>query len=422
MNPSRISIVFRRLILVAIPSAAIIIAFGLAACRQKAADPVGVWRGFVKNKSGEQVAFTLEVKREGDRVAGSLVNGDERTTSTGGSFDGKTLKLRYDFYDGELTATLEGDQLRGVFERKWRREILRRELRAERSEPGVKLVAGAAPDISGDWVLRVGEGDKQRIWRAWFRQQGAEVRGTIIPVNGDWGAMFGTFENGQLTLSRFDGINAHLCKANLTADGKLEGLLDSERKFIAQRAESPGAPAPPDPHTYTSLKNLAEPLRFSFPDLDGKMVSSSDERFRNKVVIVSITGSWCPNCYDEAPVLNEFYDRYRAQGLEIVALAFDYTGDATRDIRQVKIFARQNNIKYPMLYAGATDETEKKLPQLDNFGAYPTTIYIGREGLVKRIHVGFEGKATGERFTRLKAEMESLVRELLDQKSSSPLN
>jgi hypothetical protein len=104
--------------------------------------------------------------------------------------------------------------------------------------------------------------------------------------------------------------------------------------------------------------------------------------------------------------------------LEIVSLSFEYTGAAKRDMEQVKIFAKRHRVKYLMLYAGATDETEKKLAQLTNFGAYPTTIYIGRDGLVKRIHAGFEGKATGERFTRLKAEMEELIKELLSAKDA----
>jgi hypothetical protein len=112
------------------------------------------------------------------------------------------------------------------------------------------------------------------------------------------------------------------------------------------------------------------------------------------------------------------YDRYKAQGLEPVALAFEYTGETARDLEQVKIFAKRYGLTYPVLLAGSTEEgqIQKKLPQLVNFGAYPTTIYIGRDGLVKRIHAGFEGKATGERFTKLKSDTEELIKELLDQR------
>ena len=385
---------------------------------QQASDPIsGEWRAVVLNKAGEEVAFKLDLKREGEQIVGALVNGDERVVSTSGSFDGKMLKLRYDFYDGDLTATLDDNKLSGTFQRQWRKETLRRELRAWREASNVKLQATNGADINGDWLLRVDEGEKQKVWRASFHQNGAEVRGTIIPLSGDWGTMTGKFENGQLTLSRFDGINAHLFKARLGANGALEGLIDSERKAVAERVgNTSNLPTPPDPSAYTSLKNPKEPFRFSFPDLGSKIVSSTDERFRNKVVLVTITGSWCPNCHDEAPVLNDLYQRYHARGLEVVGLAFEYTGNYERDRQQVKIFARRHQIQYPMLLAGTTDEgdLEKKLPQLVNFGAYPTTIFIGRDGLVKKIHAGFEGPATGERFTKLKAEMEELVKELLD--------
>ncbi len=397
--------------------------FCLIACKQSSSDPVGTWRGFIKNPSGEEVAFTLEVKREGGQIVGSLVNGDERTTSTNGSFDGNTLKLRYDYYDGELTATVDDDQLRGTFDRQWRKQTLKRELRAERGEKsGGSASAGA--NISGEWVLRVGEAPKQSLWRAAFKQEGSDLRGTIIPVSGDWGEITGTIENGRLTINRFDGINSRVIKAELKPDGTLEGvvdlgLFDPKRKVIAERLDPENEESIaglPDPENYTRMSNQGEPLRFSFPDLEGRIVSSTDERFKNKLVIVSITGSWCPNCHEESPLLQEFYDRYHGQGLEVVALAFEYTGDPQRDLEQVKIFARRHNISYPMLLAGSTEEGEigRKLPQLVNFGAYPTTIFIGRDGLVKRIHTGFEGKATGERFTKLKAEYEELIKELLE--------
>jgi thiol-disulfide isomerase/thioredoxin len=235
--------------------------------------------------------------------------------------------------------------------------------------------------------------------------------------------MTGSFENNQLILNRFDGINCRVLKATLTPRGTLEGfvdlgLFDPKRKIVAERLTDGNKASVanlPDPRNYTRMKNPTEPFRFSFPDPDGKTVSSTDERFKNKVVIVTITGSWCPNCYDEAPVLQEFYDRYRDRGLEVVALSFEYTGDAARDAKQVKAFASHLGVKYPVLYAGATDDAGKNLSQLENFGAYPTAIYIGRDGLVKHIHAGFEGKATGERFIRLKSEMQTLIEDLLNQ-------
>jgi len=393
------------------------------ACGRRTSDPVGIWRGTIKNNSGEIVAFTLEVKREGDKLIGELVNGEERIASTSGSFENGKLNLRYDFYDATLTAAIDGDHLQGTFERQWQKKRLTRELHAMRGTATKTQAGNSHGNIAGEWLMTVGEAPKLSYWRAAFHQQGGEISGTIIPVSGDWGAMTGSFENGELRLNRFDGINCRVFRAKLTPEGKLEGiadfgLFDPPRKVVAERITESNKQIVanlPDPMNHTRMSNSAEPLRFSFPDLNGKVVSNTDELFKNKVVAVSITGSWCPNCHEESPFLQEMFDRYGKEGFQPVALAFEYSGDAARDLEQVKIFAKRHNLKYPMLLAGSTEEgqIQQTLPQLVNFGAYPTTIFIGRDGLVKRIHAGFEGKATGERFAKLKTEMEELIQTLL---------
>lgn len=410
--------------------------FLAAACstgREAQHDLFGTWRGKLKNNSGEEVAFTLEVTGAASAssqtsglkfVTGTLVNGADRVASTSGTFDGQTLKLRYDFYDGELLARHNGDHLQGAFVRQWQKKTLTRELYAQRNSGVEKPSAGGDDEdtgISGEWIMRVGEGEQQRLWRAAFKQQHGQASGTIIPVSGDWGQLAGTFENNTLTLNRFDGINCRIFKATLLPDGRLDGfvdlgLFDPKRRVIAERINDKNktlVASLPDPLNYTRMANASEPFRFSFPDLNGQLVAWNDARFKNKVVIVSITGSWCPNCHEETPFLQELYARYQAQGLEVVALAFEYTGQVARDLEQVKIFAKRHGVQYPMLLAGSTEDASQKLPQLVNFGAYPTALYIGRDGLVKRIHAGFEGKATGARFTKLKTEAEELVKALL---------
>ncbi len=402
-----------------------------AGCR-RAAEPAGIWRGRVTNPSGEEVAFTLEVAREkagGAGVAvyrGILINGEDRTSSTSGEWDGRTLRLRFDYYDGELTARIDGEKIEGEFTRQWQKQRLTRRLEGKRSVAPTD--SGKASDqLDGDWVLRVGVAPNQRLWRAAFHFEsgadGGRMVGTIIPVTGDWGRFVGSFDGVTLTLNRFDGINARLLRAKLLPDGRLEGmvdlgLLDPVRPLIAERLDpnnSQLVASLPDPDTYTRVSNPAEPFRFAFPDASGQLVSSSDARFRDRVLAISITGSWCPNCHEEAPVLQEYYDRYRSRGFEVVGLAFEYTGDQQRDFEQLKIFGNRHHLTFPLLLAGTTDdgEVQRRLPQLVNFAAYPTMIFVGRDGLVRRIHTGFEGKATGERHLRLRAEYERLIEELL---------
>ncbi len=389
--------------------------------RAPAVSPTGDWDAFVVTPSGQRVDFRLRVERQGDSIKGVLLNGGDRSESSSGSFDGRSLHLRFDYYDAELVARFDNQSLEGSFSRQWRRETLTRVFSARRGSSA--RGHGTSADFSrmkGNWVMRVGEGAAMRASELALTESDGQPRGTVLTVSGDWGAFTGRLENGELILTRFDGINARVIKGRWK-DGRLTGTIDLGTRakpspFVAEPATTKNLKDLTDPSSEPRVRNRSEPFRFSFADLDGALIASTDVRFRDKVVIVAITGSWCPNCHDEAPFLEELYRRYRGQGLEIVGLAFEYTGDSRRDAEQVRAFVRRHGISFPILLAGTTDDddVERKLPQLENFSGYPTTIFVGRDGLVKRIHTGFDGQATGERSSKLKAEIEELVKSLLD--------
>lgn len=392
----------------------------LAGCGS-AADPVsGLWQAEVISDEGPNVAFQLEVRKDGDQWKGALVNGPDREEATSGSFDGKTLLLKFNFYDAELRAELDNGKLTGEFSRQRGKTKLVRKIVATKDLPKYAETA-SGPSLTGDWILEVGEGDSKRIWSASFQQQGEKLTGTVIPISGDWGNITGSIRNGEVYLSRFDGIRALLLTGKVAEDGTLQGSI-GDRKVLGRRLEQAVSQGvkPQDPGSYTTMKNPEEPLRFQGVDLDGKLVKSTDPRFQGKVVVVTITGTWCPNCHDEAPVLVDLYAKYKSQGLEVVALAYEYTGDQARDLEQLRIYRQRHGIEFPMLLAGTTEpgEIARTLPQLVNFGAYPTTIYIGRDGKVDYIHAGFEGKATGERHQKLVQEMEHRIQAMLQQGKS----
>ena len=377
----------------------------------------GIWHGVVYLQNQDEVPVKLEFKVEGEQVIGTFLNGEERVTSTSGSFDGLNLKLKFDYFDAILEGGIARREIIGTITRTWKQQKLVRNFKIWRGG-GTMIIPAATEgkDLSGEWDMKVGEGEKQRLWRLMLTQKDGALSGTILTPSGDWGMMTGEFAYGKMQITRFDIINAHLFRAQLNAQGQLEGMVElgqgeAPRKVIAERVSATAPVAVQN----TTVKNPTEPFKFAGLDLDGKPVDSTDPRFKNKVIVIEITGTWCPNCYDEAPLLKDLYARYQAQGLEVVGLSFEYTGDTKRDLEQVKIFNQKHDIPYLMLLGGSTenDDIAQKLPQLVNFGAYPTTIFIGRDGLVKKIHAGFDGPATGERHTRLKAEFEETVKELL---------
>jgi thiol-disulfide isomerase/thioredoxin len=142
-----------------------------------------------------------------------------------------------------------------------------------------------------------------------------------------------------------------------------------------------------------------------------------DERFRDKVLVVTLGGSWCPNCHDEAMFLVPFYKEYRARGVEIIALMFERHGEFELAAQAVRGYRKDLGIEFPTLIAGVSDteEASKALPTLSGVYGYPTTLVIDRTGAVRDTHVGFSGPATGRHYDEYVAEFRALIDELLSE-------
>lgn len=235
-----------------------------------------------------------------------------------------------------------------------------------------------------------------------MQQKGADVSAAILRVDGDTGTLRGSWQGDRFVLTIFDGARGATLEAVPQADATLALTLHSLRgKPLALTAIRPdaarakGLPAPTDPATHTRVKNPAEPFVFSFPDVTGKIVSNTDARFKNKVVVVNVTGSWCPNCHDEAPYLQALYAKYRSLGLEVVALDFE-EAEQLKSLTRLKAFIKKYGVEYTCLVGGEPKEVAAKLPQTENLNTWPATFFIGRDGRVRAVHAGFAAPASGE--------------------------
>ncbi|MEJ5367479.1 MAG: TlpA disulfide reductase family protein [Bryobacteraceae bacterium] len=380
----------------------------------------GLWDG-VLEVDGRKVDFRMELHLAGDRTRGAFLDGERRIWSTSGSFAEGKLRLVWDYFDSRLEAAWDGQALRGNYERRTRTGVVRREFTAQPFQPKPQNADASAAQIAGAWRIQTDAARGVRVMNGYFAQSGASVTGTIQRLDGDFGTLEGRMEGRRLRLSHFDGVRATLIEAELQEDGTLRGVIDGKTAFTAARVEKAaelGLPDPPDPSRYVSVKNPLEAVRFHAVDLDGKPVSSTDARFRGKPMILTIMGSWCPNCHDEAELLAELDRRYRDKGLVVVALGFEYTGESERDRNQLRAFARRHKTEYTILYAGTTEEgqVQKVLPQLANFGGFPTTIFLDRDHRVRSVHAGFAGPANKEEHARLREEYDRLARELTGAK------
>lgn len=384
----------------------------------------GLWDAVIVTNDAE-VPFRFEISTTGTDAQGFFFEGDQKVGSSSGTFVDGALKLEYDHLNTTLEAKFEGDSLVGSY-RNNRQTSKPQTIRMRRFTP-VSVDGADAPSLAGTWEMRrvaaeVSAPRDTRTWNVFLRQSGAELSGTILRVDGDTGTLVGHWQNDKLVLSHFAGERPNLFEATLNKDGTLAATLNGTAHYLVVRkgeARAKGIPEPPDPSRYTSVKDPTTPFQFAFPDLTGKIVSDADARFRGKVVILSIGGSWCPNCHDEAPFLGEVYRDYRARGLEIVGLMFENDPDPKVSGARVQSFIKRYGVEYPMLLAGTmqpsptTKTINEALPQIVNFGAYPTTIFLGRDGRVRSVHAGFASPAAGAEHTRLKQEIRELVERLL---------
>jgi thiol-disulfide isomerase/thioredoxin len=394
--------------------------FVVAACLIGAsarAEPTlsGVWAATAQVK-GADIPFRLALTETGDTVQASFFDGSRRTNpSAPARIEGGRVHLVFPSYAAVLDlavtpAALDGSYTRGSF---------KSPIHAMRLTPSTP-VHGAVPSIAGEWIVPKPSAKGEQAWRLIVRQKGATAQAAILRVDGDTGTLDGGWRDGAFHLSHFAGERPAKLEIAPAPDGRLALTLDDGEGHAELTALRPAQAkaqgvAPADPTHFTGVKDPRAPFRFAFKDLDGREVANTDPRFRHKVVLVDVMGSWCPNCHDEAPFLQSLYQKHHAQGLEVVALDFEQP-DQLADPARLKAFIARYHLTYTVLLAGAPAEVHEKLPQADNLVAWPTTFFLGRDGRTKLVHVGFTSPGSGARDIQTKAEVEREVQTLLAQK------
>jgi len=402
---------------------AVAVSFGadIAAYAQTDAKSLaGRWDATLTTKTGV-VPFRLDISGEGATLKGTLYNGwDPFETTTGAKFENGTLTLNIDHYLTKITAAWKDGQLDGKVVSQSRADAATYGFHAARYVAPV--VATDAPSVSGSWEIPLDKPNAkgEKTQRLIVQQKGAEVSATILRVDGDTGALNGTWKDGKWILSHWDGSRPGVMELSLTRDGTLEVRQEGGRagdKLIAYRTEvarAKGFAEPEDYTTHTTMRDPNEVFTYKFPDVNGKILSNDDPKFKNKVVLAIVTGTWCPNCHDEAQYLVQLYAKYHDKGLEIVALDFEEP-EQQDDLARVHAFIKQYHVPYTYLIAGAPAEMWEKVPQAVNLNTWPATLLVGRDGKVKHIHTGFASPASGVFNAELKQEFTSTIEQLLNQ-------
>jgi len=248
-----------------------------------------------------------------------------------------------------------------------------------------------------------------------FKQKLQKLTGTFLTESGDYRYLEGVADGTKMYLSCFDGAHAFLFVGTIDDYDMIHGTFYSgahwQEKWVAKHNTKFELR---DPYTITkSVKK--EPLAFTYPNLEGKKISLSDERYKDKAVIVQIMGSWCPNCMDETAYLEQLYNVYKNKGLEIIALAYEKSDNFEKAAANVSRLKNKYFAQYEFLITGLTGSAgaSKSLPWLSSVSAFPTTLFLNKKHEIVKIYTGYNGPATGTAYLKMKENTESLINELI---------
>ena len=404
-------------------AAAVVGAGSALVTAQDARSLAGKWVGTVTvstNNGGVivpvDVPFPFEITHAGGKTSAAFLNGDLRITSTASAVAGDQVAFTFGQYGSTLKATFKDGVLTGQYERpNGRGNPL-----PFKAAPATAVAANVkAPSIDGVWIVQAKSRRAESAWRFIAEQKGAQVTATILRIDGDTGTLYGSFKDGKFVLGHFSGSRPLLVEVTPNADGTLSISQNKQPGLLAAReadatAKSLGTPT--DPTLYTSMKDPNEPFRFSFPNLKGEIESNTDAKYKGKVLLVNIAGSWCPNCHDETPFLVALYKKYRAKGFEIVGLSFEEP-EQQPGLARLRAFNDSYGIDYTVLVPGNPDQLNEKVPQAKNLDAFPTSFFVGRDGRVRAVHAGFPSPGSGQFYKDAEKEVTALVEKLLAERA-----
>ncbi|MCD6019016.1 MAG: redoxin [Bacteroidetes bacterium] len=387
----------------------------------------GIWRGVLSLNPQKQLElpFNFEIKTIKGKHQLIIHNAQERIVVDETILKKDSFNFKMPIFDTEFRTRVIGDTaLTGVWINHTKKENNTIAFTAEYGNSmRFPFVPGKANNFyDGRWEVTFshGQADSSKAIGLFKNVNGsAYIHGTFLTETGDYRFLEGMIHSGKLYLSCFDGSHAFLFIAENNGEeinkADFYSGATGHDDWVGKRNNSFELQ---DPESLTYLKDPNQKIEFSFYNAKNQKISLSDAKYKNKVVIVQVMGSWCPNCMDESAYLSDVYKRYSKKGLEVIALAYERTTDKERAKTNLTRLTKRFNIGYEILLTGFTgkEKASESLPFLNKVMAFPTTIILDKQHKVHTIYTGFSGPATGKAYEEYTLKTEKLISELLTKK------
>ena len=381
----------------------------------------GTWRGEIIAQNNS-IPFNFEIIKIENNYKINLINGDEVLPIDEVKIKDDSLFFNMHIFDVSVKAKIENDMLTGSYSKNYADDYIL-PFKAVYGKKNRFDNMTSDPDFDGTWETTfLSKEGKEIPAIGIFKTDNNKLKGTFLTKTGDYRFLDGYAKNDTMHLYTFDGDHIYKFMAVKQNDSILKGEFWSGKTgyktFISKKNSKAKLP---DPNQLTFLKDRYDKISFSFQGLDGNPITLSDKKYKNKVILLQIFGTWCPNCMDETKFLSEWYDQNKERGVEIIGLAYENKKNGKADFQYAKSRVEKMKSKYHVAYdfviagTSSTKSASESLPMLSKVISFPTTIFIDKKGNVRRIHTGFSGPATDRYYEEFIDEFNTFMDMLLEE-------
>ncbi len=345
----------------------------------------------------------------------TILNATERIEVFEYQISGDTASFVLPIYgttvDFQFTAT---DSLKGFFRNQYRKGDYKVAFKGYKSEEYLPLRKSANIQTTYDVNMDPKEDPYKAIGIFNFKEN--LISGTFLTETGDYRFLEGkkTSED-EFYLSCFDG--SHLFYFSAAMDGdSITGTFHSGNHWnTTWNGVKDESISLVDPDSLTYLNQGETSVQFMGVDMNKDTIEFNSMDF-NQVSMIQILGTWCPNCMDETRYYSELAKKY-GDKLNIIALAFERPSDLTTQLKNIEIYQKELDIDYPLYLSGTASKSEasEMFSELNGISSFPTTIFIDKKGMVRKIHTGFYGPSTGDYYTNYVKETEGFLDGLIGE-------
>lgn len=376
------------------------------------------WRGLLHLNDSTNLPFIFSISKQNEQTVINLINGNDTVVMNRVATSGDSIYAEVPVFNAALSfVMLDPEHLRGAWHYYDKAADFSVPFSAIKTEAN-RFSAQHAPccPLEAPWAFTIGDRPAPHALSD-FRNSKEKFWGSILTNTGDYRFMEGVVADSNFYFATFDGVFAYLFEGKFVSENRLVGTFFSSSttvKPFTAVLDSNFQLANSDTLTY--LKDANQPFEFTFLDLNGQHKTYNQASFQNKVTIVQILGTWCPNCLDETHFLKALLKDYQSKGLQVVGLAFERKPELEASKKAIEKMQRDLEVPYEILFAGkaGAQEAAAALPMLNAVLSYPTAIFVGPDGRVRKIETGFNGPGTSK-YDQYVKDTHAFIEELLTE-------